>query len=408
MRAIRLLCITHVLLICASTLIGQVVTQDLFSVCFIDDKTGWIVGDSGIILKSIDGGVNWTQQVSPKNQNFSCVHFIDSMNGWAVCWGGPIIKTIDGGEQWYAVQSGENYGLKSVFFINENLGWSAGYPEIFLRSEDGGMNWDTLLLNTAGTIYSLSFTDELNGWYVTAGGKIYHTEDGGDNWNQQVSCSGNFLYDVYFIDDSTGWIAANFDYFTGNYKNILYSTDGGEYWECTEVIGMSNPGFHSIDFVNQSSGWAVGEKGNIINSADGGINWTLQNSGVTEWLTSVDFHDEEKGWAVGLNGTILRTIDGGITWNPVIVSVKENVEENQIELYPNPTSHYMNIRFSLFDTRYSLFIYDIFGRTIDEIIIPPGQKESRVNVSGYPEGIYIAVLRNDTGIIAREKFEVIR
>jgi hypothetical protein len=45
---------------------------------------------------------------------------------------------------------------------------------------------------------------------------------------------------------------------------------------------------------------------------------------------------------------------------------------------------------------------------MDEIIVPSGQEESQVDVSGYPDGVYIAVLKNKEKILGREKFVVKR
>jgi len=381
--------------------IAQEITQNLHSVFFIDDQTGWIVGDSGVILKSDDGGVSWIQQSTPTYKNYSCVHFIDNMNGWTVCFGGVMIKTQDGGMNWQIIGSGENYALQTVQFFDENLGWAAGFPEILLRSEDGGINWDTIQQNVAGTIMSLAFSDAQNGWYVTAGGKIYHSEDSGLNWAEQTSCSGNMLYDLCFINDSTGWIAANYDPFAGNYRNILYSSNGGSVWNCVEVTisGMVYPGFHSVDFVNDIKGWAVGENGNIIHSNDGGISWTWQNSGVTEWLTSVDFINEYYGWAVGLNGTILRTIDGGITWNPIIVKIEDYKYSMNLQIWPTPTNGTIYIDFGtkrkfegiiqIHSTKSSVVYRSEYKSSMGTVI--------SINMSDYPAGLYLLSVITDKG-----------
>ena len=82
------------------------------------------------------------------------------------------------------------------------------------------------------------------------------------------------------------------------------------------------------------------------------------------------------------------------------------VEEDLMEVYPNPSSHFVNIRYSILDTRYSLFIYDMFGRLMDEIIVPRGQDETQIDISDYPDGIYITVLRNDEKVLGRKKFVV--
>ena len=97
----------------------------------------------------------------------------------------------------------------------------------------------------------------------------------------------------------------------------------------------------------------------------------------------------------------------------LIVGIEEEDEEmgrdgdgERMELFPNPASDRINCRLSVVDCRYSIFIYDMFGRKQEEIQIPKGQKEIQIDVSDYPQGIYIAVLRSEREILAREKFVV--
>lgn len=42
--------------------------------------------------------------------------------------------------------------------------------------------------------------------------------------------------------------------------------------------------------------------------------WTKQRTGSLAWLHSVFFLDQDRGWAVGSRGTLLSTVDGGRTW----------------------------------------------------------------------------------------------
>lgn len=64
----------------------------------VDDQTGYAVGDSGIIVKSTNGGPNGYPQVSGTQNNLYSVHFpVDALTGYAVGAGGTILKTTDGG-----------------------------------------------------------------------------------------------------------------------------------------------------------------------------------------------------------------------------------------------------------------------------------------------------------------------
>ncbi len=95
----------------------------------------------------------------------------------------------------------------------------------------------------------------------------------------------------------------------------------------------------------------------------------------------------------------------------LIVGIEEpNVESPQeaesMIIYPNPASNIIHVRCSMDHVPGSILIYDLFGRKIEEITIPKGQDQIQINISSYPQGIYIAVLRDSKGIIARKKFVV--
>jgi photosystem II stability/assembly factor-like uncharacterized protein len=59
---------------------------------------------------------------------------------------------------------------------------------------------------------------------------------------------------------------------------------------------------------------AVGQRGHIVYSTDGGASWRQASVPVSSDLTAVFFANDQKGWAVGHDGVILHTADGGLTW----------------------------------------------------------------------------------------------
>lgn len=68
---------------------------------------------------------------------------------------------------------------------------------------------------------------------------------------------------------------------------------------------------------------AVGERGHVLVSRDGGASWTQAEAPTRALLTGVFLHDGRLGWAVGHDGTILRTRDGGVTWQRVRYAPEE-------------------------------------------------------------------------------------
>ena len=80
--------------------------HELRSVNFVSSNVGWAVGYCGTIIKTTDGGINWTQQTSGTNTNLFGVHFADENFGAAVGGGYPydatIVRTTNGGIIWEA------------------------------------------------------------------------------------------------------------------------------------------------------------------------------------------------------------------------------------------------------------------------------------------------------------------
>ena len=81
-----------------------------------------------------------------------------------------------------------------------------------------------------------------------------------------------------------------------------------------------------VCFIDPDRGWAVGDRGAIWHTEDGGRHWQLQASTVTCRLESVWFLDDRVGWAVGgwthpythkTSGVVLYTRDGGQRWESV-------------------------------------------------------------------------------------------
>ncbi|MFP5042564.1 YCF48-related protein [Parasediminibacterium sp. JCM 36343] len=125
-------------------------------------------------------------------------------------------------------------------------------------------------------------------------------------WSTQTSGTTKNLFSVYFANQTTGWAV-------GASGTILNTTDGGSTWT-SQSVGTNN--FNSVRFTDANFGCAVGNRGTIITTNNGGSTWNMQSSGTTATLYSVFFVSSTQGWAVGAGSTgiILTTIDGGSTW----------------------------------------------------------------------------------------------
>jgi len=118
----------------------------------------------------------------------------------------------------------------------------------------------------------------------------------------------------------------------GERGHVLWSDDGGASWTQAEVPVSTD--LTAVHFVSPERGWAVGHDGVVLATRDGGRTWTRQldgrRVGPDASLLGVWFADEQTGFAVGAFGLVLRTDDGGATWTPW-----RDRTENPAELHLN-------------------------------------------------------------------------
>lgn len=104
-------------------------------------------------------------------------------------------------------------------------------------------------------------------------------------------------------------------------------------WQYDPRVAASNLDacLNDITAVNPDRLFAVGDRGLILASTDGGRNWQPQSSLTSLNLYGVAFFDEQRGVAVGGTvqplsrssvGIVLVTADGGKSWQTIAVSAK--------------------------------------------------------------------------------------
>lgn len=138
-------------------------------------------------------------------------------------------------------------------------------------------------------------------------------------WISQASGTDDYLPGVWFIDSFKGFAVSDRGF-------ILQTNDGGDTWTGSQVLfPRSDKGLRGVCFCDSMKGWAVGTNGIIIHTLDGGATWINQASGTFEQLNTVFCIDSTQVWIVGFNGVILHTADGGNTWTRQISGVSTNI-----------------------------------------------------------------------------------
>jgi photosystem II stability/assembly factor-like uncharacterized protein len=231
----------------------------------------------------------------------------------------------------------------------------SGYAGKILRTEDGGYTWTLIPSGTDKALYAMRFVDRNKGWIVGQEGLILHTEDGGKSWSPQTSHANVYLFSVEFVNDQEGWAV-------GDKATFVHTMDGGKNWQlgklgtsdqhlsADEQLLAQEPVLYAVRFVTPTTGWIIGEFGNIYKTTNAGKNWqpqqsTLIGQGITDSLDiptffGAAFLDENNGVATGLDTKIARTRDGGQKWIFDTVDMKEGTEDPLYQpfMFPDTTA----------------------------------------------------------------------
>ena len=153
--------------------------NELASVCYSDDSTVHIAG-FGIMLRSDDGGHNWTR-LDIDGDFFRSIHFPSPSVGYIVGSAGTILKTTDGGQKWKKIRKGEkirvsNVPFRDLFFTDESRGYVVGENGTFWRTTNGGSDWEVVKdfpdVDLTG-VYIING----HGYLVSEEGRIFHFLD---------------------------------------------------------------------------------------------------------------------------------------------------------------------------------------------------------------------------------------
>lgn len=247
-------------------------TSFLSSVYFTDTIIGFIVGTNnftgGVVLKTTNGGTVWAPQIIYGTiTRLNSVYFTDPNTGYAVGQGyidsigdyGVILKTVDAGVNWNALPNIFPVELSKVYFIDNNIGYVGGSPDLgygVYKTTDGGNTW--VKKSSIGS--SIFFIDSNNG-YLLHNTSILKTTDGGTTWVQQISGTSEQLNSIFFTDLNNGFIV-------GINGTILKTTNGGTTWE--QQLNTSINGLYSIYFINANIGYATGHYGTILKTTTSG------------------------------------------------------------------------------------------------------------------------------------------
>ena len=341
------------------------VTTSLNCVSAVDANIGWIGGNGGVILKTVNGGVNWTN-VANGTVGTADIYAISALSA-SVCLVSTspantfVYRTSDGGTTWTQVFTQVGGFIDDIRFKDANNGIMYGDPVSarwsIWRTTNAGVTWDSAgcYLPQAASEAGWNNAMFVNGntvYFGTNSTKVYKSTNFGatGSWTSGATTGTANSYSVAF-NGNTG--------FSGQTVAVK-STDGGSTYASATLPGSGTcysfntiPGtnrfwynraaiiYYSSDnganFASQFTGsgtyqamslvlsgsvirgWSVTNTGLIAmyNEPYAQIptgTWTEQVSGITTVLYSVSAVNDDIAWTCGASGKVLRTTNKGQNW----------------------------------------------------------------------------------------------
>ncbi len=385
--------------------------ENLYDIEFLNEKTGWAVGDAGVVIKTTDGGANWINVPNPSIQYGGlmwAIQPIDSEVVYAVAGYDFIMKTTNGGTNWDVLSGrpGSITAFKSLYFLNRDTGWFLGTNKVF-RTYDGGKTLDSFYAPWF-TNFDIYFKDINNGIFCSDG-RVFKSVDGGENWFDTNVPVGGFFY----MFGKLG-VAGDSVWVVGSSSPVFRSTDFCDTWEI--ITPGQQIGGYCIDFINAQTGFIGRSLNNLIKTTNGGYNWYTQRTDPASlaFISSVAFANDTIGWYSCAVGRIYKTTTGG-EWVTDINSFPEEMTILDYKLhqnYPNPFNPTTNIGFEIIKPGLvEIELTDISGKKIATLLKEnktAGKHEIIFSNRGLASGTYFYGLRIDGRLMSVKKMIILQ
>jgi photosystem II stability/assembly factor-like uncharacterized protein len=376
--------------------------------------TGYIGGDNGVLLKTIDGGLSWfnVDYTGIDSSEFNPLRFVDlefvsdevgyTTFGYDLGWN--LYKTIDGGLNWTEIIPPADIDLTGFCYkntlevIDENHFFIGGRgcfmgPMIveFNNGEWSLKEVDTDFFNSGVYVKDIKIHGDL-GIASTHSSELLRTTDGGQSWTSiasPIQLPEDYLTDVIIINDTVMYAGMNN---SGPTNYVFFgSTDSGATWSETfpgEGDMIMYASWHT--FAQSTSGvlYASASSDNsqhfIHASMDGA--WSYES--IDEKIVSIS--------SFGLNTTVGVGANGYVIINEGTTGTHEQATEAKI--YPNPAMDVVTLKIEGASDG-SIRIFDLLGA---EVYHAPAKNQTTINISTWKPGVYTLKLENTTPILIKK------
>jgi len=319
--------------------------EDLQVIKFVNAKEGWVGGSKASLYKTADAGNTWSKIPLdlPPDTYIISISFASPATGWIVAavdsdqyisdksW---VLNTTDGGRTWKTQYYDKSLRIRQVRSVGAREVWAVGdrvsihdFDKGFIiRSVDGGEHWTDLSSKAdnkeggnLGSILNVFAQSPSKAIILKFSRQFFSTEDGGASWRPVAGLPEEppqaILDRFDVIGDNRMWAVGGADSIEGMWGTLARMNSNCS-WEKYSIGGVY---FADASFASENEVFVCGHipspgnerprqkrDGLVMNSIDGGINWTVVYRNPETLLGSMTRADSKNFWAAGANGYIVH------------------------------------------------------------------------------------------------------
>lgn len=247
-------------------MLGNVIAVSVQGIHFVQPDEGVAVGYSALnnhnyVLRTTDGGLHWSEAypsgIGSWPRGIYDVAFASSNVAFAVGESGRVLRSLNGGTSFSLLTTLPSSTALRVDFWDEQVGMLVdGNTGYIYRTTNGGAAWATVLAEPVSAIHAGPGTLG----FAAGSGEFLTSVDNGATWSSQPAPFSQ-VGGIAVIDAQTIFVSCNDD-------GVFRTTDGGSSWET--FMQPADSGLTDIVFASPTSGCAVGDDGKVITTTNAG------------------------------------------------------------------------------------------------------------------------------------------
>lgn len=253
-----------------------------FGVSF-DAGKGVAVGVGGAIFESADAGLTWKRVPDESKKKGLALLAVAKRGGHAIAVGqAGLVKIEEAPGKWRVVDLGARSRLFSVDVNSAGLAVAVGEFGAVFKSSDGGRQWTAAAPDwTSLAVANSAGTAEPN------------------------------MYSARVSEDGVITIA-------GEYGVILRSSDAAATWTVLRPLAAESPTLFALHIPSDKQGnsYAVGQRGELLISTDGGLSWGQCSMATQSNFLGVAANAQGQVVITGMR-VMMRSTNNGMTWEAV-------------------------------------------------------------------------------------------